>query len=96
MFMMNWFLITSWYEIKKRWKKFVLTGKLPATYLLLYYFGITIDGSNFVPYQCTFNGASDTWSGEWYEINLDSTGQTISVGTDTGNGVVNEVGNVSL
>lgn len=70
--------------------------KITDKSLFPYYFGITIDGSNFVPYQCTFNGASDTWSGEWYEINLDSTGQTISVGTDTGNGVVNEVGNVSL
>ena len=63
--------------------------KITDKSLLPYYFGIVIDGSSFVPYQCTFNGASDTWSGEWYEINLDSTGQTISVGTDTGQGVNN-------
>ena len=64
--------------------------------LLPYYFGITIDGSNFVPYQCTFNAQEDTWSGEWYEISLNSTGQTISVGIDTGLEVNNEVSNVSL
>jgi len=63
--------------------------KITDKSLLPYYFGITIDGSNFVPYQCTFNGANDTWSGEWYEINTNSTGQTISVGTDTGQGVNN-------
>jgi hypothetical protein len=70
--------------------------KITDKSLLPYYFGIVIDGSSFVPYQCTFNGASDTWSGEWYEINTNSTGQTISVGVDTGLEVVNEVGNVSL
>ena len=70
--------------------------KITDKSLLPYYFGITIDGSNFVPYQCTFNGASDTWSGEWYEISLNSTGQTISVGVDTGLEVDNEVSNVSL
>jgi len=70
--------------------------KITDKSLFPYYFGIVIDGSTFVPYQCTFNGASDTWSGEWYEINLNSTGQTISVGVDTGLEVVNEVGNVSL
>lgn len=70
--------------------------KITDNSLLPYYFGITIDGSNFVPYQCTFNAQEDTWSGEWYEINLDSTGQTISVGVDTGLEVVNEVGDVSL
>ena len=63
--------------------------KITDKSLLPYYFGITIDGSNFVPYQCTFNGANDTWSGEWYEINTNSTGQTISVGTYTGQGVNN-------
>ena len=70
--------------------------KITDKSLLPYYFGITIDGSNFVPYQCTFNGASDTWSGEWYEIALNSTGQTISVGVDSGLEVNNEVSNVSL
>ena len=70
--------------------------KITDKSLFPYYFGITIDGSNFVPYQCTFNAQEDTWSGEWYEINLNSTGQTISVGVDTGLEVVNEVGNVSL
>ena len=63
--------------------------KITDKSLLPYYFGIVIDGSNFVPYQCTFNGANDTWSGEWYEINTNSTGQTISVGIDTGEGVFN-------
>ncbi len=63
---------------------------------LPYYFGIVIDGTTFIPYQCTFNGNFDTWSGEWYEIALDSTGQTISTGVDTGNEVNNEVSNVSL
>lgn len=70
--------------------------KITDKSLLPYYFGIVIDGSSFVPYQCTFNAQQDTWSGEYYEINLDSTGQTISVGVDTGLEVVNEVGNVSL
>ena len=70
--------------------------KITDKSLFPYYFGITIDGSNFAPYQCTFNGASDTWSGEWYEIALNSTGQTISVGVDTGLGVDNVVSNVSL
>ena len=58
--------------------------KITDKSLLPYYFGITIDGSNFVPYQCTFNAEQDTWSGEWYEIALNSTGQTISSGTITG------------
>ena len=58
--------------------------KITDKSLLPYYFGITIDGSNFIPYQCTFNAQEDTWSGEWYEISLNSTGQTISSGTITG------------
>jgi hypothetical protein len=58
--------------------------KITDKSLLPYYFGITIDGSNFVPYQCTFNAQEDTWSGEWYEISLNSTGQTISSGTING------------
>ena len=61
--------------------------KITNKSLLPYYFGIVIDGSTFVPYQCTFNAQQDTWSGEWYEINTNSTGQTISVGIDTGEGV---------
>ena len=59
--------------------------KITDKSLLPYYFGITIDGSNFAPYQCTFNAQEDTWSGEWYEISLNSTGQIISSGTITGN-----------
>ena len=70
--------------------------KITDKSLLPYYFGITIDGSNFAPYQCTFNAQNDTWSGEWYEISLNSTVQTISVGIDTGLEVNNEVSNVSL
>jgi len=70
--------------------------KITDKSLFPYYFGIVIDSSSFLPYQCTFNAQQDTWSGEWYEINLDSTGQIITVGQDTGNEVVNEVGNVSL
>ena len=58
--------------------------KITDKSLLPYYFGITIDGSNFIDYQCTFNAQEDTWSGEWYEISLNSTGQTISSGTITG------------
>ncbi len=58
--------------------------KITDKSLLPYYFGITIDSSNFAPYQCTFNAQEDTWSGEWYEISLNSTGQTISSGTING------------
>jgi len=58
--------------------------KITDNSLLPYYFGITIDSSNFAPYQCTFNAQEDTWSGEWYEISLNSTGQTISSGTING------------
>lgn len=70
--------------------------KTTDTSILPYYFGIVIDGTTFVPYQATFNGNLDTWSGEYYEIALNSTGQTISVGVDTGLEVNNEVSNVSL
>ncbi len=59
--------------------------KTTDTSILPYYFGIVIDGTTFVPYQVTLNGNSDTWSGEYYEIALNSTGQTISSGTITGN-----------
>ncbi len=58
--------------------------KTTDTSILPYYFGIVIDGTTFVPYQVTLNGNSDTWSGEYYEIALNSTGQTISSGTITG------------
>ncbi len=51
--------------------------KTTDTSILPYYFGIVIDGTTFVPYQVTLNGNSDTWSGEYYEIALNSTGQTI-------------------
>ncbi len=70
--------------------------KITDKSLLPYYYGIVIDGSSFVPYQCTFNAQQDTWSGEWYEINLNSTGQTISVGVDTGLGIDNVVSTPSL
>lgn len=70
--------------------------KITDKSLLPYYFGITIDGTNFAAYQCTFNAQEDTWSGEWYEISLNSTGQTISSGIDTGLEVNNEVSNISL
>ena len=31
--------------------------------------GITIDSKFYIPYQCSFIANTDTWDGEWYEIN---------------------------
>ena len=45
--------------------------------------GITIDSSLFVPYQTTFIANEDTWQGEWYEINTNTTTLTDSVEAET-------------
>ena len=34
--------------------------------------GITIDSKFYIPYQCSFVANTDTWNGEWYEINTSS------------------------
>ena len=34
--------------------------------------GITIDSKFYIPYQCSFVANTDTWDGEWYEINTSS------------------------
>lgn len=33
---------------------------------------IRIDSDIYLPYQCSFNANKDTWSGQWYQINLGS------------------------
>ena len=33
---------------------------------------IEIDSIRYIPYQVTFNANKDTWSGEFYQINLNS------------------------
>ena len=45
--------------------------------------GITIDSSLFVPYQTTFIANEDTWQGEWYEINTNSTTLTDETEAET-------------
>ena len=45
--------------------------------------GITIDSSLFVPYQTTFIANEDTWQGEWYEINTNTTTLTDETEAET-------------
>ena len=44
---------------------------------------ITIDSSLFVPYQTTFIANEDTWQGEWYEINTNTTTLTDETEAET-------------
>jgi len=48
--------------------------------ILHYLNGINIDGTPYIPYQVTYNANEDTWSGEWYGIDLSGNTQTIVVG----------------
>ena len=41
--------------------------------------------------QCTFNANRDTWSGEWYEINLNGDTQSVTVGNLIGILDINDV-----
>jgi hypothetical protein len=45
--------------------------------------GITIDSTLFVPYQTTFIANEDTWQGEWYEINTNTTTLTDETEAET-------------
>ena len=53
------------------------------TYGYKFHNAITIDSSLFVPYQTTFIANQDTWQGEWYEINTNTTTLTDSVEAET-------------
>ncbi len=60
----------------------VFNGSLKLTSGELNYFeGIEIDGTAFIPYQVSYNANEDTWSGEWYGIDL--SGNTLSLVTGT-------------
>ena len=60
----------------------VFNGSLKLTSGELNYFeGIEIDGTAFIPYQVMYNANEDTWSGEWYGIDL--SGNTLSLVTGT-------------
>ena len=60
----------------------VFDGSLKLTSGELNYFeGIEIDGTAFIPYQVSYNANEDTWSGEWYGIDL--SGNTLSLVTGT-------------
>jgi len=52
--------------------------------LLNYFNGIEIDGSPYIPYQCSYNANEDTWSGEWYGIELSTNTQNVQVNITTG------------
>lgn len=54
--------------------------KIKNNFRFTYFYGITIDGSDYMFGQCTFNANKDTWSGEWYEIDLSGQTQQVSVG----------------
>jgi len=60
----------------------VFNGSLKLTNGELNYFeGIEIDGTAFIPYQVSYNANEDTWSGEWYGIDL--SGNTLNIITGT-------------
>lgn len=40
---------------------------------------IKIDNVIYLPYQCTFNANSDTWEGQWYQVNVGSPTLTTSI-----------------
>lgn len=46
--------------------------KVTDTSAFYYFNSIEIDGNKYLPYQVTFNANQDTWSGEFYQINLRS------------------------
>ena len=52
--------------------------------LLNYFNGIEIDGYPYIPYQCSYNANEDTWSGEWYGIELSTNTQNVLVNITTG------------
>lgn len=59
----------------------VFNGSLKLTSGELNYFeGIEIDGTAFIPYQVSYNANEDTWSGEWYGIDLSGNTLTIETG----------------
>jgi hypothetical protein len=58
----------------------VFNGSLKLTNKELHYYeGIEIDGTTFIPYQCSYNANEHTWSGEWYGIDL--SGNTLNIVT---------------
>ena len=80
------FTTSAWEQFNTTWKAFNAGTGTRITQLLVEQI---LKGQNVG--ARTFNGAI-----KWYEISLNSTGQTISVGIDTGLEVNNEVSNVSL
>ncbi len=59
----------------------VFNGSLKTVsgFIPRYLNGIEIDGSPYIPYQCSFNANEDTWSGEWYGIELSTNTQNVEV-----------------
>lgn len=69
----------------------VFNGSLKLTSGELNYFeGIEIDGTAFIPYQVSYNANEDTWSGEWYGIDLSGNTLNIVTGTISNIPVANE------
>lgn len=69
----------------------VFNGSLKLTSGELNYFeGIEIDGTAFIPYQVSYNANEDTWSGEWYGIDLSGNTLNIVTGSITSIPVANE------
>lgn len=52
----------------------VFNGSIKVTNTSAFYYfnSIEIDGNKYLPYQVTFNANQDTWSGEFYQIDLRS------------------------
>ena len=69
----------------------VFNGSLKLTSGELNYFeGIEIDGTAFIPYQVSYNANEDTWSGEWYGIDLSGNTLNIVTGSISSIPVANE------
>jgi hypothetical protein len=69
----------------------VFNGSLKLTSGELNYFeGIEIDGTAFIPYQVSYNANEDTWSGEWYGIDLSGNTLNIVTGSISSTPVANE------
>ena len=69
----------------------VFNGSLKITSGELNYFeGIEIDGTAFIPYQVSYNANEDTWSGEWYGIDLSSNTLSLVTGVISDSPVANE------
>lgn len=69
----------------------VFNGSLKLTSGELNYFeGIEIDGTAFIPYQVSYNANEDTWSGEWYGIDLSSNTLSLVTGVISDIPVANE------